>query len=245
MTVNPFKLEPAYQPSYNAWKAQRTPKTTGDLLRAISPEIDRGMSAYSGANDNPLLRSRAKQLALAAIDTYDPAQAKLGTHIINHMQGLRRADRQERQVIGIPERLSLDSAYLRRVETELSDKLGRPPTLSELSDHAKLSRRRISHIRQIPTPVPEGRFLSALTEDSSTTLPAVEQEQRDTVIEAIYAELPPINQLIIDHTFGMHGQPKLSNQALAMKLRLTPGAISQRKLLIQRKLDDLNAQGLF
>jgi len=45
------------------------------------------------------------------------------------------------------------------------------------------------------------------------------------------------NQKIMEWTFGLYGSPQLSNQAIAQRLKLSPGAISQRKANIQRILD--------
>jgi len=41
----------------------------------------------------------------------------------------------------------------------------------------------------------------------------------------------------MEHTLGMHGKRVLSNQDVARKLKLSPGAISQRKARIQSKMD--------
>jgi DNA-binding NarL/FixJ family response regulator len=41
----------------------------------------------------------------------------------------------------------------------------------------------------------------------------------------------------MEHTLGLHGKKVLSNQEIARKLRLTPGAVSQRKATIQQLLN--------
>jgi DNA-binding NarL/FixJ family response regulator len=49
--------------------------------------------------------------------------------------------------------------------------------------------------------------------------------------------------VILEHALGLHGKPVLQNQQIAKKLRLSPGAVSQRKAKIQAKLnlqDDLH-----
>jgi hypothetical protein len=49
--------------------------------------------------------------------------------------------------------------------------------------------------------------------------------------------MDPINQKIMEHSLGLHGQPRLPNHEIAKLLRLSPGAISQRKARIQQTLD--------
>jgi len=43
--------------------------------------------------------------------------------------------------------------------------------------------------------------------------------------------------VILEHSTGLFGQPKLSNNDIARKLSVTPSAISQRRLRIQNQLD--------
>lgn len=44
---------------------------------------------------------------------------------------------------------------------------------------------------------------------------------------------------------GLHGKPILQNQAIAAKLGISPGAVSQRKARIQAKLDMREELGVF
>ena len=241
-----MKLEPDYEIEYNAWKEKPNPQTTGLLLRKVQPAIDRGVQAHAGKNVSPVLRSSARRLALTAIRTYDPAKAQLGTHIINHMKGLRRIGRQQSQVMRIPERVSLDQSFLANAEAELNDRLGRDPTITELADHTGLSAKRISQVRSYRHPISEGSFLG-MTQggESSGFLPAVSQDNMDIVTRAVYDDLDSINQQIMDWTLGRNGTRPLSNQEIASKLRMTPGAVSQRKALIQRRIDEMEQLEMF
>ena len=105
------RLEEKYQPAFAAWRQQPSPQTTGQLLRAVDPDIEKAISAHVGQS-NPLLKSRARQLALTAFQSYDPQQARLGTHLVNQLQGLKRISRKQNQVLSVPERVSLDERAL-------------------------------------------------------------------------------------------------------------------------------------
>lgn len=232
-------------PEYSAWKKKPDKSSRGALLRKLQPSIDRGISAHVGKSTSPVLRSSARRLALGALDTYDPQRARLSTHVINHMKGLRRIARQQQQVLKMPERVALDRNFLFKAETELTDTLGREPTITELADHTRLSERRIRKVQSFANPVYEGSLLAMTNgEGGGGFEPQVEQESMDTISRAVYEDLDPTNQNIMAWTLGLNGR-QYSNQQIASKLGLTPGAVSQRKQVIQSRLDEVQELGLF
>ena len=239
------RLEKPYHDDYRAWKETPNPQTTGKLLKTIQPAIDRGISANIGPSASPVLKSSARRLALEAVENYDPSQAKLNTHVINHLKGLRRIARNQNQVLKVPERVALDQSYLSRAEEELSDRLGREPTDSEIADHTGLSLKRLAYVRGYANPVAEGSLLAQMTSDEGGSLPAVMQGGTDTVLEAVYTDLDSQNKKIMEWTLGMHNRQPLSNAQIASKLGITPGAVSQRKAVIQSRIDEMEEFGVF
>lgn len=229
-----FKLEPDLAEPYWSWRSTRTPQTTGRLLKAVQPSIDKAIAVHVGKSD-PLLQSRARRLALGAFDSYDPERAGLGTHIVNQLQGLKRVVRQQRQIISVPERVVLDRSHVIDAENTLKDKLGREPTMVELADHTGLSLKRLRYVNRYRQPVAEGWFSGSDEEDEYS--PAVEGPASSAWLEMVYGDADPTNKKILEWSLGLHGLPQLSNQEIASRLRLTPGAISQRKLSLQRTLD--------
>lgn len=233
-------LEPEFAEPYKAWSGNKTPEAATTLLKAVHPVLTSAMRTYGGGN-SPTLMSRAKVIALDAMDRYDPSKAKLRTHLMFQLQGLRRMAAREAQILAVPEQVGLDLKQLREAENVLRDELGRDPSDSELADHAKLSIRRISHIRKARPSFSEGSMQRATDEGESIYSPAVRQRygkgQAKHWLKFVYNELGPQDQLIMEHSFGMHGKPMLSNQDIARKLRVTPGAVSQRRAKIQQKID--------
>jgi hypothetical protein len=235
---SPDHLEPHYREAYDQWKTRQDPPSTAKLLRAVRPEIQRGISIHVG-RANPLLTSRARRLAVQAIQTYDPKRgAKLGTHIVNQLQGLKRITRQQTQILRMPERVSLEQNRVRLAEQELLDDLGRDPTLSELADYTGLSIKRLKHIQRFVPAVAEGTFRRQF-EEGEGSLPAVAVPgQEDPWIELVYHDLSPVNQKVLEWSTGFHGVPELSNEEIARRLHITPGAVSQRKNRIQALLNE-------
>lgn len=238
-----FKIEDDFAPAFNAWKQKPTKQTMGLLLTQVQPAIDKGVAANVGKQVSPVLRSSARKLAIGAIRSYDPVKAQLSTHIINHMKGLRRIGRQQQSIIHVPERIAIDQHFLSQSQAELEDQLGREPTTSELADHTGISMRRIGKIRSYKSPVYEGSLLNQQSGEDDPYLPAVETDRAHYVIKAVYDDLDETNQQIIEWTLGLYGKPKLTNQQIAARLRMTPGGVSQRKALIQKHIDQMEQLG--
>lgn len=234
---NQNKLEDKYKDAYDTWSKNPTKSSTSKLLSAIQPEIDRGISAHVG-QANPILNSQARGLALQAVKTYDPAKAKLGTHVVNNLQGLKRMARKQTMVLSIPERVSIDQANLAKTHTSLLDTLGREPTLEEMADSSGLSKKRIGYVQKFTPGTALGTFMSGTGPESEGFMPKVDAaDAGDSWVEFVYTDMDTTNKKIMEWTLGLHGSPTYSNIEIARKLRLTPGAVSQRKQAIQNVLN--------
>lgn len=230
-------LEPEFEKPYSFWQKDPTPENTDNLLKAINPVLTAAIRTYGGKG-SPTLQSRAKVLALDAIKRYDPTKAKLRTHLMFQLQGLRRYSAKETQILSIPEQIALDLNNLREAENQLRDDLGRDPSDSEISDYTGLTKKRLEYIRKVRPSYSEGFFIRPGDEGEDQFSPAV--KQRNNVKqwhEFVYNDLSNIDRVIMEYTFGMHGKPVLANKDIAKKLNLSPGAVSQRKAKIQSLLD--------
>jgi len=118
------------------------------------------------------------------------------------------------------------------------DQNGREASISELADATGLSVKRLKHIQKFQHPIAEGTITARMAEsEDGGFMPAVEQDGGSSWLEFVYDDLDPINQKIMEWTLGLHGQKPLSNRQVAAKLRISPGAVSQRKAHIQGILD--------
>jgi len=228
-----LQLEPDLEAPYRAWRSKRNPQTTATLLTSLQPTIDRGLQLFGGG-PNPVLAGKAKRLTLQALETYDPNQGRLATHVTNHLRGLQRSSRQQLSVLGAPQRAFAEYNRLNMAHQDLEDSLGRTPTTLELADKLSWSVTKIRKLQNLQMGVPASQLTQQL---DNSWLPGV-QRQTGAWTDLIYPDLTPSQQLIIDHTLGLHGRRVLSNQQLAGKLGLSPGAISQQKERLQRILDD-------
>lgn len=237
-------LEKEFSDPFNSWKAEPSPENSSKLLKAVNPVLTAAIRTY-GTQGSPTLHTRAKILALDAMKRYDPSQAKLRTHLMFQLQGLRRHTAQEQQILSVPEQVGLDINHLRESQNVLSDKLGRDPSDMELADHTGLSIRRLKYIRKYKPSYSESSFHRATDDGTDLYSPAVGGRDDPTHWqEFVYHDLEPKDQLILEHSIGLFGKPVLSNQAIAKKLRISPGAVSQRRVRIQQKLDQRDELGV-
>lgn len=244
----PDMLEKEFAVPYKAWKSQPSPKTTGALLKSVNPIISTAMRSYGGGSStSPTLRSRAKQLTIDAFGTYDPIRGSMKSHLMGHLQRLHRLSGHEQQIIRLPERVAMDRIQVDTARTELEDSLGRSASDQELADHTGLSKQRLAYIHQAGQPLAEGTLLRPAEEGAGMYMPGVKQlndQKQHTWLEFVYDDLTPIDQFIMERMLGMHGQRKQAVNDIAKKLKITSGAVSQRLMRIQLKLDKLQDAGL-
>jgi DNA-directed RNA polymerase sigma subunit (sigma70/sigma32) len=229
-------LEEQYRPAYETWQGSgQTPEGNAAFLQEIDPIVQKGLKMYGG--DSPLAQSKARLIALEAAKKYDPKRSRLQSHMLTQMQSLRRAQRKQQEIIRTPERVLLENQKLKTYTQEMEDELGREPTDAELSNRLGVSLDRLKKIRQYQPGMSLGQ---AESEDPMQGAPASSlpgQRDQDYWVELVYQDLNPVDQKILELSLGLHGHKKLSNQEIAKKLNRTPGAISQRKIQIQKVLD--------
>lgn len=234
-------LEPDFAPHYDAWKDRPGPQTAQALLQAVRPTLDSAVRSYGGRQPSPTLRGRAKLMALDAFDSYDPSRAKLRTHLMVQLQGLRRHAAREQQVVSVPERVALDQHRLSVYENELRDRLGRDPSDAEMSEHSGLSAKRMGYVRQGRPGYAEGTIAATTSGEESPggMDPAVARASGidPHLLEFVYHDMDPSDQVIVEHTLGLHGRKRLPKQEIALKLGISAGAVSQRAARIQERLN--------
>jgi RNA polymerase primary sigma factor len=228
---------------YPEWQKNQTPEMNTRLLGTVQPIIDTAINSYAGGGASPTLKSRARLMALKALQTYDPQKGNVKTHLLSQLQSLRRLTAKEQNIIALPEQVGLDFQRLSAAENEMRDALSRDPSDDELADMTGLSTRRIKKIRSFQQPVSEGMTAarSVMSEDSAntdvaSTLPNYTQNT-DAWMEFVYGDLTPTDKLIMDMTLGRNGRRRASTQDIARRLNITPGAVSQRAAKIQAMID--------
>jgi DNA-directed RNA polymerase specialized sigma subunit len=228
-------LEPELRPAYEAWSQKGGPEETAAFLQAIDPILQTALHSYGG-EPSPVLKSHAKLIALRAARQYDPKRARLRTHLLTHLQSLRRISASLNQPVPVPEKAWLHWDRLQRAEEELRESLGREPSTLELADHSGLSVRRIERLRKIMHPAYLASQVRREDPESGATDPAIASWERPWQ-DFVYHDLSPQDRFIMEASLGLYGRQRLSKQQIAKQLGITVSAVSQRAARIQKLLD--------
>lgn len=226
-------IEPAYADAYHAYAADKSPASAGALLKAIDPVLDESLRSYGGPEAQSVTaRAQAKRLALEAVDRYDPARAKLRTHLLSHLRGLRRVTDRATAGVYVPEQWRLDARNVSAARSELSDALGRDASDAEVADKLRIPLARVRKAGAAP------QALAASQVEGHAAGHGVDRKTWDAWVESVYHDLDPVDQVILEHSFGLHGRPVLTSSRVAPKVGLSEGAVAQRKSRIQGILDE-------
>lgn len=226
-------------PSYDAWLGDPSPDNMAKIVESLDPAINSEIQRYSGPK--PLLRSKARSLAIQAIKKYDPARgAQLRSWVVTQLQPLSRYGQQLRP-IHASEMAIRQAAELNRVSTELSDEIGHTPNHEELADKTGLSVKRIKMLRRTVIPVvSEGALAGNAETDEGPNLPGTNQSNMlGNAEEIVYDSINERDKQIYDWKIGRHGKPVLSNGEIAKRLGVTPALISQRSAQLAIQVRDL------
>lgn len=224
---------------YEKWKEKPGPATMTPLIKALDPVVRRSLSTH-GYSDDPNMITAARLHLSRGLQRFDPSKSNIETWATNELKRIPRIAQKQRNPVHVPERVSMDLHHIHGVELELRNKLGRVPTAQELADASGLSTTRIGKIRAtygVPT------VTENMMNDSTGAPRALAAEGFDhdkLAMELIYGELLPIDQQIVDYTFGWHGQPKLTKTEMARRLKRSPANITQRAMAIAAKVDELD-----
>jgi len=246
------RLEEELTEPYQAWQTQPGPATGGNLLRALTPTIDSAVRNFGGKSAGPLLRSKARRIVLDSLPRYQPSSGPLRTFLTSQLQGLRRAAAEGASIISVPEQIRLERHHLFEATESLHDELGREPDDTEIADRTGLSFKRLAKIRGASPALVEGALRSPGESGEmeqfqpATSMPGAQGALSDDAwTRFVYLSLEdPKDRFILEHSLGLNGKPLLDNRAIAVKLRVTPSAVSQRRVKIQRALNSRSELGV-
>lgn len=233
--------DPKIQIAAETYLAAPSPQTLSPLVSALKPQMSRTVRKHIGADDS-LAMGKAKSLLVKSLPRYDSRKASIETFVDRQLQPLIRWHSQRSRKIRLPHRMQIDAAKISQAIRDIEDEYGHPATTYQIADHTGLAVRRIEQVRKADKAVVDGSSLvDSVGGESTTTFDelATADDPRATQswLKIVHADLGRIDQLILEHTAGLDGATIWSNKELARRLKLSPGAISQRKARIQALID--------
>jgi len=226
------KLEKELTEPYTAWKAGKSPTTNKAMLTALQPSIDKAINIHVPGQNNPLLQGQARLMALRSLDNYDPKQAALGTHVINTLQGLKRQNKKQTDLIRVPERAAQLHGAIMGATRSLQEEHGYEPNDSQIADHLGINLSQVRKMQNFHHGLSEGSF-----GDDGIYSEAAGKPIHSLTIDLVADDLGKMDRHILDHTLGINGKSVLPTSELARKLKVSDGYISQRRRSIQQMLD--------
>lgn len=244
MTIEPPVEKPVGPPDptdlWQAWQSDPSPQNFSATLKALQPVINVALVNRNSVTD-PIMRAHARAIAGEAIKSYQPtAGAGLPTWTTQQMQRLARIRRNTGNAVRLPERVQLDHMDIQRATQEFMDEQDREPSIAELAERTRLSRRRVSAVlrmsRQTPTEAAIGENNLLLGQNNV---------EMDEALDMVYEDSDPTDQKILEWRAGYGGAEVIPAQEAAKRLKMSPFAISRRvrrlALKIQKMERDLSA----
>ena len=221
--------------AYDAWSRTKSPEDTKNLLNALDPQIMSALKSFSPGMEESL-KLKAQILTMDAIKTYDPSKGMhLKSYVYQRLQPIQRVYGQRNNPIKVPERQVLDSMALAKYENEFRDKWDRDPSASELADLSGMSIKQITRIRTNKAVVSE---TNTIDPESGNAMVSKKEDPQEVWSHYVYYSLDPIDQRIYEMVTGFGGSKIYKKGEIAVKLKLTPAAVSQRINKIAAKLQE-------
>ncbi len=143
-------------------------------------------------------------------------------------QALQRGLQNHGRTIRLPVHVAQRQTKVRKVESELSTKLGREPTDEEIAAEAKLDVEEVAELRELTRgltsldqPVGEDgetAFGDLLASDRPEPVEEVEQAERQELISGAVAQLPEAERNVIRLRFGLVGAEPLNLRQTGIEL---------------------------
>lgn len=219
---------------WHRWKEQgETPEAASPLMKSLRPLIYRyGVQQYAGRVPlHPtILKAEANRLALGGLRQYDPTKAQINTFLRHELMSTNRFVKKRQNFSRITESRAGMIGDLDRATARLRDRLGREPTLLELSDEMKQDPKTVERLLQ--------ERKSDLLASGALEDPFVNETPKSRrVLRLLRYELTPTEEQVFNYITGAGGKPKLERTGqIAKALGWTDSKVSHVKKSIAKKV---------
>jgi DNA-directed RNA polymerase sigma subunit (sigma70/sigma32) len=204
------------------------------LLKSLDPLLKKNVNKYANSGlPREALETEARTLVAKSFDSYDPTKSQLSTHATNHLKHLQRFVIEYQNIAKIPENRAIQISKFKNIKANLSEKLNREPSVLELADELHWN------IAEVERMVAEQR--KDLTMISGEDIFYEDQfRSQDLTLEAIwfvYYDVDNEDRKILEHTFGLFGNPKLSVSEIGQKINKPDSYVLRRYKTLADKIN--------
>jgi len=216
---------------WNQWTDNKSPENLGMLLDFMNPVIQSNVNKFRAAPiPQSAINLEAKKWALKSFETYDPNKGRLSTHTTNWLKKINRYVYGRQNVGYIPEERVIKLRTFENVRSNLESKLGREPSQIEVADELRWPLAEVERMEK------EIRKDIAPT-DVMSDFGFIQSDPSKEILNYIYYELSPQEQIVYDYSIGSHGKPKRQGAQIAAKLGVSQSKVSQIRKEIGEKME--------
>ena len=202
-------------------------KTNIDL-NDLNKIVDKMLPALGVDTRDPLIRMRARIIARKSLKSYDSSKSQLKTYLYHRLLPLKREQLKRQQIIRFPERDAQMLGNIEEYKHKYLELKGTEATEDEVIDHFGLPLKKYNKLMRYKT--------MSTSPDSEQVGSQQGKTREDVLADYLYHDMGNTDRTIYKHKTGYTGAKVLSNTELAMKLKMSPSAVTQRAKSISDKL---------
>lgn len=216
------------------WKKTRNRSAYSTLKQRHSGMVYQKVNMYTAAQiPRASLESQAWILFDDAINGFKPGMgAKFSTYLDIQLRKLDRHTKKYQNIGRIPESLAGRIGEYQSAIDHLGQKLKRQPHHHEVASHMNME---VKHVKQLHKSLRGDLFEGKFEGEEHKR----QEQDMEWLLEDLRDELSPQEKEVYDYLIG-HNKPRMTDKkALAKKLGISPGRLSQITKSISIKLDPL------
>jgi DNA-directed RNA polymerase specialized sigma subunit len=209
---------------WKKWKKTKDPIHLNALITSLDPFLQSNVNKFSTAPiPRAALESQAKLLAVKALQTYDPKRGtQINTHLGHELKHLNRYVIEYQNVGKIPENRGIAISKFQNIKSNLTEDLGREPTVIELADTLMWSP---AEVERMQTELRSDILVQQGKDEAFFDTGYNPTDRTKDIVQFVYYQASPEDKKILEYSFGIGGNPVLSTADMAARLGRTPAEI--------------------
>jgi len=209
---------------WKKWKKTKDPIYMNSLINSLDPYLQSHVNKFSTVPiPRGALESQAKLLALKALQTYDPKRGtQINTHLGHELKHLNRYVIDYQNIGKIPENRGIAISKFQNIKSNLTEDFNREPTVIELGDALQWSP---AEVERMQNELRSDILIAQGKEEAFFDTTYNPSDRDRDIVEFVYYQSAPEEKKILEYTFGIGGNPKLSTSEIALRLNKTPAEV--------------------
>lgn len=218
---------------WKKWKeGGQKPEDLDQLMQSFRPLLNERMHAYKGRVKlipDAAIEAEFQLRFAEALSTYNPEKGGISTYVYRYLGKAKRFIAENQNVGRIPENRIYKIKAYNTAKDDLSEKLSRPATPKELSEHLHWS---VAEVERMDTEMRNDLLSQGFEDDPYALTPSKAEE----VLRLFKYELSGQERATYEHLTGYGREHLTSTGDIAKKLKIPDYQVSRYKESIQKKL---------